>query len=207
MLREKLGIVDILTKQQNGGWPPPRPSPPVKLEDAAALDALTNVRKFHNSFQPEFTKTAMLNLLSGSEQHWGSVVQVCDNANGKQIPKCTVPWLVQPTGSPGEEWTEQEEQAYVQSVLKGLVKPEFIVNMVRGEGRLLSGVCRLKAIVKWLYGKVSVMLNGIAVSRICLPVADRQYFDGIMIKVTLYSHLTEADELELLQSLARPEWQ
>ena len=68
-------------------------------------------------------------------------------------------------------------------------------------------ICRLKAIVKWLYGKLSVMINGIAVSRLQLPDEDRKYFDGIMIKVTLYSHLTEADELELLQSLARPAWQ
>lgn len=66
---------------------------------------------------------------------------------------------------------------------------------------------RLKALVKWLRNELSVMINGIAVSRLYLPDADRKYFDGIIIRVTLYSHLTEADERELLQSLARPAWQ
>ena len=202
VLSEKLGLVDPRAARK-GGRSPPMPSPPVKLEDAGALDALTNVRKFHDSFKPELVQTAMLNLI---EQH-GYTMQVCVNANGKQIVKYTVPWLVQPTDWPDSEWTEEEERAFVQGVLKGLVKPRFIVNLVRGKGRLLSGVCRLKAIVKWLYGKLSVMINGISVSRLQLPDEDRQYFDRIIINVTLYSHLTEADELELLQSLARPAWQ
>jgi hypothetical protein len=197
-LGHALGVFDHLK------WP--GHPPPVKLADAAALDALTSIRKLYGSFKPEYITMSMFNLLGG-HPHWGSVVQVCDFKNDRETQKCTVPWLVQLTGWPSEEWTEEQERAYVQGVLKGLVQPELIVNVVRGEGRLLSGVCRLRALAKWLRNQLSVVINGIVVSRLQLPDADRKSFDTIAIRVTLYSHLPKADELELLQGLACPAWQ
>lgn len=184
---------------------PSTPQPPVKLEDAAALDALTNIRKFRVSFMPEYVVTPMIKLLMPL-QH-GMCVRVYGVENGKKTPTYTVHTLVQLSDWPNEEWTERQEQAYVQSVLKSLVKPRFIVNVLRGQGRLLSGVCRLKALIKWLRNQLPVMINGTAVRRLELPDADREHFDSTAIRVTLYTHLTKADELELLQSMACPAWQ
>jgi hypothetical protein len=206
-LKDALGMSGRVFEPRTGGGLLSG-QPPVTLKDAAALDALTNIRKFYGSFKPEYFPMTMANLLvSHPANDGGAVVQLSEFKNDRETLKCFVPWLVQLSDWPKEEWTEDKERAYVQGVLKGLVKPQFIVNVVRNHGRLLSGVCRLRALRKWLRCQLSVMVNGTAVSRLELPEEDRMAFDGIHVRVTLYRHLTEADERELLDSMDCPAWQ
>lgn len=180
----------------------PAPPPRLPVRDDAVLDSLTHIKRCVGSYDLALQQVPLLQvpaiglhcsnqskIFDRNESMWGITVAV-------QLP-----------GTEEAEWTEPQEQAYVQSVLKGLVKPHFIVNHVRNEGRLLSGVCRLKALRKWVVNELPVLVNGKKVFKDQLLDADQIFFSRLPVTFAVYDNLTKADENELMQTLACPSWQ
>ena len=183
----------------------PRPSSPLargagrpKLSDARVLDTLTEIKRCVNTYKRTVTEFKLLHIALLKQGVF------LTNRQGEQYPITTV--LHMP-GTEGLAWTEQQAQAYVHSVLKGLVQPRFEVNHVRGQGRLLTGILRMKALCKWLSNELPVFVNGQEVFFKQLPDQDRKFFNMLPIYFTVYEDLTTADEIEVLQTLACAGWQ
>lgn len=181
----------------------PAPPPRLPVRDDAVLDSLTLIKRCVGSYEVAIKEVPLLHVSligASGENH------IFDRDKSTETSwKLTD--AVQLPGTEVIEWTKPQEQAYVQSVLKGLVKPHFIVNHVRNEGRLLSGLCRLKALRKWVVGELPVLVNGKEVFKDQLLDADQKFFVRFLVTFAVYDNLTKADELELLQTLACPSWQ
>lgn len=177
----------------------PAPPPRLPVRDDAVLDSLTHIKRCVGGYEVAIKEVPLENAgLIGSSHG--------DYFLDRRSSSWKITVAVQLPGTEEAKWTESQEQAYVQSVLKGLVKPHFIVNHVRNEGRLLSGVCRLKALRKWLVNELPVLVNGKEVFKDQLLDADRIFFSRLPVTFAVYDNLTKADENELMQTLACPSW-
>ena len=169
-----------------------------KLSDETVLDSLTNIKRCSSTYKrtvKEMTLNAV-GLLGTRQKGFCNVEGFCNVTTVLHLP-----------GAEGAQWTEQQEQAYVQSVLKGLTKPHFQVNVIRGQGRLVSGSLRIKALRKWLWNELPVLVNGQEVFRQQLPDQDQNFFGQHPVYWTVFQDLTKADEIEVLQMLACAGWQ
>jgi hypothetical protein len=177
----------------------PAPPPRLPVRDDAVLDSLTHIKRCVGGYEVAI-KEVPLEIAGMIGSSHGDYFRNQPEAGWK------ITVAVQLPGTKEAKWTESQEQAYVQSVLKGLVKPHFIVNHVRNEGRLLSGVCRLKALRKWSVNELPVLVNGKEVFKDQLLDADRIFFSRLPVTFAVYDNLTKADENELMQTLACPSW-
>ena len=173
----------------------PNFSAPVPVRDEAVLDSLTRMKRGFGIF-----KTTILEM---------SLVEATNV--GAKIFRDSSPWgitiAVQPPGTEGVRWDVEEEQNYVVSVLMGLVKPHFIVNHIRDEGRLLTGMYRLKALHKWMMNELPVVIRRKALIKQQLLDADQNFFSRIPVTFTVYDNLTVTDELTIIGLSQSPAWQ